>query len=94
MNEAVSEQGQRVAAHWSRLAVTFEGALQALGELGIDVANAKPADLHGVDMIHMGGLPATDTFARQAEINPGQRVLDVGAGVGGPVAALRIASAR
>ncbi|MGK7870428.1 class I SAM-dependent methyltransferase [Falsiroseomonas sp. E2-1-a20] len=88
--EAITEQGRRVATHWSRLAVTPEGARRALEARGIDPAAARPEDLHAVDMIHMGGLTATDTLAELAGIGPGQLVLDAGSGVGGP--ARRLAS--
>lgn len=83
MTDALTDQGRKVAAHWSALAVTFEGAVKALEEAGIDPAHAKPEDLHGIDMIHMGGLAATDALAQQAGIKTGDRVLDVGAGVAG-----------
>jgi SAM-dependent methyltransferase len=84
MNDAVTDQGRKVAAHWSQLAVSYDGALKALSEAGIDPAAARPEDLHAIDMIHMGGLAATDALAADAGIGPGKRVLDVGAGVGGP----------
>ena len=84
MEHAVTAQGRKVAAHWSRLAVTYEGALAALAKAGIDATAVRPEDLHAIDMLHMGGLSATDALAEQAEIGPGLRVLDVGAGVGGP----------
>jgi len=84
MNEAFTDQGRKVADHWSRLALSYEGALAALREAGIDPNSAKAADLHAVDMLHMGGLAATDAIAKHGGIGPGMRVLDVGAGVGGP----------
>jgi SAM-dependent methyltransferase len=84
MDDAVTAQGRKVAAHWSRLAITYEGALAALAAAGIELNAVQPADLHALDMIHMGGLSATDALAKQAEIEPGLRVIDVGAGVGGP----------
>jgi len=83
MAEAITEQGRKVASHWSMLAVNFDGAVKALREAGIEPAAARPEDLHSFDMIHMGGLAATDALAEQAGIGPGYRVLDVGAGVGG-----------
>ena len=36
MDDAVTAQGRKVAAHWSRLAITYEGALAALAAAGID----------------------------------------------------------
>ncbi len=77
-------QGQRVAAHWGRLSLTFDGAVQALQAQGIAPGRATAEDLHALDMNHMGGRAATDALAELARLRPGQRVLDVGAGVGGP----------
>ena len=84
MSEALTAQGRKVIDHWSRQALSFDGALAALAELGVDLALVRPADLHGMDMLHMGALAATDAIAVQAGIAAGTRVLDVGAGVGGP----------
>ncbi len=80
----VTNQGRRVADHWSRLAVTYEGALQFLEKKGVAADAIKVEDLHELDMIHMGGVAATDTLASMAGIATGHRVLDVGSGVGGP----------
>ncbi len=79
-----TDQGRQVADHWSRLAVTYEGALQSLEKQGIAATAVKPEDLHGLDMIHMGGVAATDELADMASVRAGDRVLDVGSGVGGP----------
>jgi MPBQ/MSBQ methyltransferase len=80
----VTTQGRKVAAHWTRLSLTLEGALEALKSKGIPPERATAEDLHGLDMLHMGGLRATDELAGMAGIRPGQEVLDVGSGVGGP----------
>ena len=77
-------QGELVAMHWARLSLTIDGAMQALQAKGIAPGQATASDLHGMDMLHMGGLAATDTLAEMAGIGPGRQVLDVGAGVGGP----------
>jgi len=77
-------QGELVAAHWARLSLTVDGARQALRSRGIAIEQATADDLHGLDMLHMGGLAATDALAEMAALQTGQRVLDVGAGVGGP----------
>jgi sarcosine/dimethylglycine N-methyltransferase len=83
-NTGITAQGQQVAAHWARLSLTVEGALEALKSRGIAPERATADDLHGLDMLHMGGLAATDKLAESAGISPGQQVLDIGAGVGGP----------
>jgi ubiquinone/menaquinone biosynthesis C-methylase UbiE len=64
--------------------LTFDGAIQALQVQGIAPGQATADDLHALDINHMGGLAATDALAEMAHVHPGQRVLDVGAGVGGP----------
>jgi ubiquinone/menaquinone biosynthesis C-methylase UbiE len=64
--------------------------MQALRAAGSAPEQATAEDLHRMDMNHMGGLAATDALAEMAHLGPGQTVLDVGAGVGGP--ARRMAS--
>lgn len=80
----LTHQGQQVAAHWARLSLTLDGALETLRSRGIEPERATAEDVHAVDMLHMGGLAATDALAQMAGVCPGQQVLDVGAGVGGP----------
>jgi ubiquinone/menaquinone biosynthesis C-methylase UbiE len=79
-----TDQGRKVAAHWSRLAVTYEGAIQSLEQKGLSIDEISAEDLHALDMLHMGGLAATDELATMAGIASGDLVLDVGCGVGGP----------
>ena len=83
-------QGQLVAEHWTRMAVTFEGAVESLRSKGINPDMAAAENLHALDMMHMGGLAATDSLSEIAKLVPGKKVLDVGSGVGGP--ARRMAS--
>lgn len=85
-----TDQGRRVAAHWSRLAATYEGVIQSLEKKGLTAGEIKVEDLHTLDMIHMGGLAATDELASMAAVAAGDVVLDVGCGIGGP--ARRLAS--
>jgi len=80
----VTSQGQKVAAHWARLSLTVDGATQSLRARGIALEQATAEDLHALDMIHMGGLQATDALAEMAGISGSTTVLDVGSGVGGP----------
>lgn len=77
-------QGERVAAHWAGFSLTVDGALQALRAGGIAIEQATADDLHGLDMLIMGRLAATDALAQMAALQTGQCVLDVGARVGGP----------
>jgi SAM-dependent methyltransferase len=85
-----TQQGRMVTDHWARMGITYEGAIQRLQADGIDLESVAVEDLHSMDMNHMGGLGATDALGDMANVGPGQSVLDVGSGVGGP--ARRIAS--
>ena len=58
--------------------------LCALEAQGRPVDRIDSDDLAGLDEFHAMGRPATLAQARVAELQPGERVLDVGAGVGGP----------
>ena len=89
-NSGYTSQGQMVAEHWERSAVTYEGAIESLRLRGIEPDKATSEDLHALDMLHMGGRAATDSLAAMAKVGAGQKVLDVGSGVGGP--ARRMAS--
>jgi ubiquinone/menaquinone biosynthesis C-methylase UbiE len=58
--------------------------LGALREAGRDVERLAPDDLAQLDEFHALGRPATLAQAEMAELAEGERVLDLGAGIGGP----------
>lgn len=58
--------------------------LGALASAGIDVEDLQHDDLAFVDHLHAGGAPATRYLLERLGVGPGQRLLDVGCGVGGP----------
>ena len=72
-----------VDEHYTRgdLAASILAALRAAGK---DPNHLDPADLAPVDQFHTGGRAATLALARLAGVGPGQSVLDVGGGIGGP----------
>jgi ubiquinone/menaquinone biosynthesis C-methylase UbiE len=74
---------QAVADHYRRrdLADTILSALRAVGK---DVDRLTIDDLAPIDEFHTGGRNATVRLAQLAEVKTGQRVLDVGCGIGGP----------
>lgn len=58
--------------------------LRAAAAAGKDPERLQPDDLAGADEFHVGGRPATEALAAGIPLAPGQRLLDVGSGIGGP----------
>jgi sarcosine/dimethylglycine N-methyltransferase len=58
--------------------------LDALRGMGKDVEHLSPDDLAAVDEFHGGQRAATIRLAELLGLNGGERVLDVGSGLGGP----------
>ncbi|MBI0325590.1 SAM-dependent methyltransferase [Burkholderia plantarii] len=56
----------------------------ALAASGLDAQPLRPEDLAALDQFHSRGLAATRELARQLPLGPTTRVLDIGAGLGGP----------
>jgi SAM-dependent methyltransferase len=76
-----------LGAHYSPgdLTGAIVRALRAAGQKG---AALTPRDLAPLDQFHIGGRTATLDLARLAEVRPGETVLDVGGGLGGPARTL------
>jgi SAM-dependent methyltransferase len=62
-----------------------------LHQAGLDPERLRVEDLAALDQFHALGLPATLALAELAELQPGERVLDIGAGIAGPA---RVLAAR
>ncbi len=79
----MGETRNPVEAHYTNrdLGAAILAALQAMGK---DVEHLTPDDLAPVDEFHGGQRPATVQLAELAGITGGERVLDVGSGLGGP----------
>jgi sarcosine/dimethylglycine N-methyltransferase len=71
-----------VEHHYGRGEI-LNSIMQALRDMGKDVTQPAPADLAPVDEFHIRGRDATVELANRAALKPGQRVLDVGSGLGG-----------
>jgi SAM-dependent methyltransferase len=61
-----------------------EAILDALRASGKDVDSLRAADLSGADEFHLGWRAATVELAADLSLRAEDRVLDVGAGLGGP----------
>lgn len=58
---------------------------EAISRSGLDPKNLRPVDLAPVDEFHMGGRAATAEIVARAGLTAGDRVLDIGSGLGGLV---------
>ena len=72
-----------VDAHYGREGL-LGAILDALSAAGLDPASITPDDLAPLEEFHTLGRQATVELAELAEVKDGMRVLDVGAGLGGP----------
>jgi len=68
-----------------------ERVLGALRDADVDVDHLTAEDLSGLDQLHAGGVASTEHLLEVLGVTADTRVLDVGAGIGGPA---RLAAAR
>lgn len=57
---------------------------RGLADAGLVAGMASWRDLAALDQFHVRGLPATEELAANMAIKKGDRILDVGSGLGGP----------
>lgn len=72
-----------IAEHWGRGDV-YAMIVSALEKAGKSLEALTVEDLAPVDHYHARGFPATVELADRLPIRPGQHILDIGCGVGGP----------
>ena len=80
---ATPDYVQSVSAHYSPRALG-DAILDALRAAGKNVDALTPDDLAPYDQLHAERKEATLRLGRLAELGPGQQVLDLGSGLGGP----------
>jgi SAM-dependent methyltransferase len=76
-----------VAAHYGREGL-LDSILEALGAAGKDLGRLAVDDLVAFDQFHLGGRDATLELVHLAGLGHGERVIDVGGGIGGPARTL------
>jgi len=76
-----------IRAHYGR-ANLVRDLFAALEKAGTDSKSIRTRDLAGVDQFHTGGRGATIRLAELAGLARGERVLDIGGGLGGPARTL------
>jgi SAM-dependent methyltransferase len=80
---------ESVKKHWARVGLGQE-ILDELCSAGKDLDSLTIDDLAPYDQFHGGGKEMTLRLAREARLQAGMRVLDVGGGLGGPARTLAI----
>ncbi|MFP6748585.1 MAG: class I SAM-dependent methyltransferase [Alphaproteobacteria bacterium] len=72
-----------VESHYSR-GDLYQVIMAALAAAGRDVSNLRPEDLEPLEHFHGRGVVATADLAVSLALSPGDEVLDIGSGIGGP----------
>jgi ubiquinone/menaquinone biosynthesis C-methylase UbiE len=73
----------RVVDHYSGGALG-QRVFAAIRDQSTDPLHPTLDELAGIDEFHLGGRPATAILGEHLELRAGQRVLDIGSGLGGP----------
>ena len=72
-----------VAQHYGNDGIVSR-IISALEEAGFDIDNLEPDVFAGADEFHIGGRKGSEYVAKALGLKSGQRLLDIGSGIGGP----------
>ena len=72
-----------VAQHYGNDGIVSR-IISALSEAGFDTGNLEPDVFAGADEFHIGGRKGSEFVASAFDVKSGQRLLDIGSGIGGP----------
>jgi len=72
-----------VAQHYGNDGIVSR-IISALKEAGFDINNLEPDVFAGADEFHIGGRKGSEFVAKALDLKSGQRLLDIGSGIGGP----------
>ncbi|MPY76401.1 MAG: methyltransferase domain-containing protein [Alphaproteobacteria bacterium] len=72
-----------VRAHYGRDSL-YDDIVEALTAAGKDIRRLTARDLAPIDHFHGRGIEATEELADMLPVSPGDRLLDIGSGLGGP----------
>jgi len=81
----LQENMNRVIENYYGRGEILNSIMNALRTMGKDLNHLTPADLAPVDEFHIRGRDATIELANRIAVKPGQRLLDIGCGLGGSV---------
>ena len=82
-----TENRRAINEHYGRERLG-ESILEAIRATGRDIDALSADDLAPIEEFHIGGRDATVRLAEAAGVEPGTRVIDIGAGIGGPARTL------
>lgn len=80
----MSDTTTKVTAHYGRYGALTQRILDEMLRVGYDLARLRANDLAPLDQFHQRGRQATRQLAECLAPGPGDLVLDVGCGIGGP----------
>ena len=74
---------EKMESHYGSEGIV-ERIVSALNEAGFDMKNLQPDAFAGADEFHIGGRKGSEQLVQFLSVGAGDKILDVGCGIGGP----------